>query len=102
MSMRALIGRGLIAALVSAPVLAFDATGRPEALAMQLLDAGAAERSRRLEALDGDLTALARALIAAGEEARAQAEFPRAVATCASAAALARRGGGGGARRRGA
>src|SRR5262245_9660292 len=91
-TLRAAIGRGLLAVLVAAPCLALDATG-PEAAARRLLDATAAERARRLEALDGDLPALGRALVAAGDEARAQSEFPRAVAAYESAAALAQRAG---------
>ncbi len=62
-----------------------------ESLAARLLAAGREARAQQLASLEGDLPAVTRALIASGDRARAEAEFPRAVDAYEAALVLARR-----------
>jgi CHAT domain-containing protein/Tfp pilus assembly protein PilF len=84
----------LLAALAfGAGVPASAQEASPGAVAAGLLAATGAERARQLGALPGDLAPVTVALLSIGDEARAGADFPRAVAAYDAAGALARRAG---------
>lgn len=83
----------IVAALLATHAAAAAAAETPEDVAARLVAAPVASRARQVEALDGDLLAVTRALLALGDEAATETAFPRAVAAYDLAGVLAQRAG---------
>jgi CHAT domain-containing protein/Tfp pilus assembly protein PilF len=87
------IAPSLAAAQVAQVATATTATTSADDVATRLVAATDAQRSQQVAQLDGDLRSIAKALIGAGDKARAESEFPRAVVAYETAQALSRRAG---------